>query len=110
MQILESLPNDWKVTVTVETGGGRDDWGNPVEGVSTEVEGCLLAPKMVTDENNMTSYADGQAVLHMPKGTVIGPSSKVVTPQGSVVAGSWSVNGEPMFWPHGVEVHLEKEG
>lgn len=108
--ILNDLPDSWKVTVTVENGGGRNDDGDPITGVSYEVPGCLIAPKVVSDENNQSAYADGQAILHMPTGYDIDSSSTVTTPKGSVVEGKFSVDGMPMFWPHATEVHLNKEG
>ena len=43
--VVQYLPPEWLVDVTLKSGGGRDSRGNPLPTVSRVVKECLFAPR-----------------------------------------------------------------
>lgn len=110
MGLLDSFPSTWRTTVTVKSGGGRDKYGDPLPSTIREIPGCLLAPRSSSEPNYQSAYVEGAAVLYTPSGSGITSTDQVITPEGSVLQGTWSVNGDPIRWPWGEEIQLRKDG
>lgn len=108
--ILSSMPDDWKHSIEVISSPGRDDWGDPMEGSSKVIEGCLLAISETSDLDNMNSNPTLRAKLMIPSGHSITSTSQIKTFAPAAVVGKWAIDGEPIHWPLGTEVRLEWEG
>jgi hypothetical protein len=85
-------------TVTVLRGVGRDAFGDPVAGATTEtdVAGVLFAPGPSTEANFGQNRVDADATLYGPPGMDIVATDRVRA-RGKV----YSVIGDPQDW--GVE-------
>lgn len=88
------------LTVTLERGGGLDEYGDPVDYpiLNIEVPGCKIAP---TDSADTTGRGRSGAVdrltLYLPFGTDVHPDDRVVIADGPH-AGTWAVDGDPGHW------------
>lgn len=104
--ILRMFPKSWLVDVVVLRGGGRDAKGNPLPVSEIPVTGCLVAPRATADPVDRSDVTDGKAVLYRDPGFRFLPSDRIRIPDGSLMAGQWSVDGRPGEWPYGSEVGL----
>lgn len=102
------------VTIVRVSGGGQDDWGDPIEATESrsDVEGCAVAPLKQGED----ASPDGAVVLdgftvYMPFGTDVRASDTVV-----VRGLEYHVDGVPGVWsspysvgyPRGVEVVVRR--
>jgi hypothetical protein len=104
--LVKRFPKSWLTTVTVLRGGGKDAKGNPLPTQEIVVSGCLLAPRATADPLDRSDVVSSTAVLYRDPGFTFLPKDQIRVPQGSRMAGLWSVDGRPGEWPHGSEVGL----
>lgn len=72
--------------------------------VSTDVAGCLFAPRSSTERaDSRTPAVITGASLYAPAGTVISPTSKII-----VNGETYTVEGQPGDWGVGIEVALQR--
>jgi hypothetical protein len=107
---VSRFPAEWRTDVTVIRGGGRDAKGNPLPTTEIPVTGCLLAPRSTAEPLDRTNGFDSSAALYhdLEPGLVFLASDRIRVPEGSRLAGEWSVQGRPGEWPNGWEVGLER--
>lgn len=103
------LLDRFRFTATLLSGGGRDDWNNPLPVVETEIPGCLLTPDPKSEIDNRSEESDTTATLHFKGQITVPKNARIRTPIGAPIAGTWAVDGDPVYWPLGVEVNLRKE-
>ena len=103
---LSRFPRKWRVDITVIRGGGRDAKGNPLEPYEVPVHDCLIAPRATSDPVDRSDVVDGNAVLYRGHGFTFLSTDRIRVPDGSFMAGEWSIEGRPGEWPFGVEVGL----
>jgi len=104
--LLSRFPKSWRTSVTVVRSGGRDPKGNPLPAYDIAVPDCLVAPRSTADPVDRSDVVDGKAVLYHGGGFTFLSTDRVRVPDGSAMAGEWSVDGRPGEWPYGVEVGL----
>lgn len=94
------------------TGGGVDDYGDPIPGTTTEVpiHGCLVSPR---ESSELTS--NGRAGVIIGLTVYAPPSADVVSTDQVIVRGTtYNVEGEPGLWaspftgPRGLQFALER--
>ena len=103
---LGMFPKLWRVTVTVVRSGGRDAKGNPTPSFEVTLPDCLIAPRATADPVDRSDVVDGKAVLYRGPGFRFLSTDRIRVPVGALMAGEWSVDGQPGEWPYGVEVGL----
>lgn len=103
------LLDRFRFTATLLTGGGRDSRGNPLPVVETEIPGCLLSPDPKSEFDNLTEKSDTTATLYFKERITVPKNARIHTPNGAPITGTWAVDGDPVYWPLGVEVNLRKE-
>lgn len=108
MNPLEALPDDWKITVTRVTAGGRGADGRWVEGQRTTIEGCVFGSGELTEDGRFSSLPAGEGVLYAPAASEWTDKDSVITPPGSPIPGTWNVVGDPVRWPYGWQIRLQK--
>lgn len=81
-------------TVTVVRGGGVDQYGDPIAGVSFDVELCAVAPRSSSDINDRSrsGVIVGKLVL-FPAGTVILPADRF-----EIGGVAWELDGDAGDW------------
>jgi len=103
------LLDKFRFTAVLLSGGGRDDRGNPLPVIESEIPGCLLAPTPKSELDNLTENSDTTATLYFKQRITIPKNARIRTPEGSPIPGIFAVDGDPIYWPLGVEVNLRKE-
>lgn len=104
------FPDDWYTDVIVLRGGGRDARGNPRPEEQIPVTRCLIIPSSTSEGEGFDDITDSKITLRRtekPAFTFLS-TDRVRIPEGSRMAGDWSVAGRPGEWPVGVEVPLER--
>lgn len=107
--VLASMPDNWKHPIILNSSEGRDDFGDPIEGVEVQIDGCLLAVSETSDLDNLNSNPTLRGKVFVPKGYEISSTSQIKTLYPAPVVGTWAVDGQPIHWPFGTEVRVEWE-
>ena len=103
------LLDKFRFTAVLLSGGGRDSRGNPLPIVESDIPGCLLAPDPKSELDNLSEKSETTATLFFKQQITIPKNARIRTPEGSPIPGTWAVDGDPTYWPLGVEVNLRKE-
>lgn len=103
------LLDKFRFTATLLIGGGRDSWGNLLPVTETPLPGCLLSPDPRTELDNLAEKSETTAKLHFKEHITVPKNARIRTPIGAPIAGTFAVDGDPIYWALGVEVPLRKE-
>lgn len=103
---LERLPDEWKTSVVRVVAGGRDRDGRWQAGERSEVDDCLLVPATTGEHTDYSSVVTAEAILYAPASSEWASSDTVETPRGSVLPGTWNIDGDPVRWPFGWQINL----
>lgn len=106
-----SLLDQYRTTVVVLRGGGRDNRGNPLPTEDHVVEECLPARRSTEEPIDRSDLTRAEGVLYRRRLDFdFHSSDRVRIPEGTwLTPGVWAVEGEPSRWPAGWEVPLRKE-
>lgn len=109
-RIVTRFPASWRTSFTILRGGGRDKFTNPLPESEIEVPHGLIAPRVSTEQDDFSDLADATAVLYcdLTPGLSFSNTDRIRIPEGSRLAGIWSIVGRPGEWPFGWEVGLKK--
>lgn len=106
------LPDDWRTSITVHRGGGRDPKGNPQPTEDHEVSHCLIGPRSTSEPVDRSELVDSTAVLYREATAapafVFLATDQLTIPEGHRMAGRWAVDGRPGEWPLGTELALRR--
>ncbi|MCZ9884148.1 hypothetical protein [Arthrobacter sp. B2a2-09] len=106
MGIVSMFPKSWRTDVVVLRGGGRDSKGNPLPPQEIPVTDCIIGARATAEPLDQSDVVDSKAVLYRDPGFTFLPADRVRVPEGTRMAGTWSVEGRPGEWPYGSEVWL----
>lgn len=86
-------------TATVNRGGGRDRFGNPIAGTTHDVEDCAAAPAGSTELVNGEAVVIAQEALYAPYDADLNSQDTVTIPAAQpITAGRYQVDGQPQRW------------
>lgn len=102
------FPSDWRCTITVQRGGGRDRDGDPVAATEHTIPDCLVGARATKDPVDRSDLTDSTAVAYAPVRADVVSTDVVVVPEGHFMAGVYHVDGDPGFWPLGTEIPLRR--
>ncbi|MBT8162798.1 MULTISPECIES: hypothetical protein [Arthrobacter] len=108
MGIVGMFPKAWRTDVVVLRGGGRDAKGNPLPTSEIPVTDCLVGPRATAEPLDRSDVVDSTAALYRDNGFTFLSTDRVRVPEGTRMAGEWSIDGLPGEWPYGVEVGLRR--
>lgn len=91
------------ITITVERGPGKDEYGDPIPGAASthEVAHCAVMPRRGGGREVDDRGREGSIVgltLHAPAGADLLRTDQVVIPAGTPNAGRYEVEGEAAEW------------
>lgn len=87
------------ISVTIERGGGRDQYGDPTPSVEHVVADCAVEPRVSTELDNRATTVIVGLTLMCPFGSDIVPTDRIridVAPW----KGRYDVQGEPGHYRH----------
>lgn len=99
----------FRFTATLITGGGQDEFFENLPTTETPIPGCLLSPKPKSEFDSLNEKSETYATLFFKAPIDIPKDAQIRTPANSPVEALWMVDGDPIYWPLGVEVNLRKE-
>lgn len=108
MDIIEQFPKAWRCDVTVHRSGGRNADGDPTPGSDHVIQDCLVGRRATEEPVDHSDLTDTLAVMYGPVGADVTSTDQITVPSGHFMAGTYSVAGDPGFWPMGTEVPLRK--
>ncbi len=108
MNITEQFPADWLCEVTVHRSGGYDANGDPVPAQDHNVSDCLVGRRGTSEPQDRTELTDTTAVLYGPAGMDVISTDTITVPAPHGMAGEYTIDGDPGFWPLGTEVPLRR--
>lgn len=109
MNLVEYMPADWKVDVTVVTIT-RDNHGVITRGEPVVVAGCLASWSASLDPADLADFTQDTGYLYpsgQPEAFVNG-AEVTIPPNNTGPVGVWRVNGQPQMWPLGFVVGLSR--
>lgn len=108
MSVTAQFPVSWRVTVTVERGGGADPKGIPLPVTEYTVADCLVST-IASEEQSRSDDPTTTCWLYAPEGSVFEPTDRVVVPPGAFwPSGRFQLTGKPSPFPLGVSVPLRE--
>lgn len=106
MNLVEYMPEDWKVDVVVTTVT-RDSRGKIVRGEPVTVPGCLVAWSATLDPQDLGDFTQDTGYVYPTKHEAFQNGAEVVIPDNDFgPSGKWHVQGRPQLWPLGFVVEV----
>lgn len=100
-------PTRYYVTPELVSGGGRDDRGQLLPEIRTELPEALYAPGVSTEDGLLSDVAEQRAQLFFHEHVNIASTDLIefADPWGNTQR--WQVAGRVKHWPKGTQVDLE---
>lgn len=102
------FPSDWRCTITVRRGGGRNADGDPVPGSEHTIPDCLVGSRSTKEPVDRSDLTESTAVAFAPPRADVVSTDTITVPAGHFMAGEYVVDGDPGFWPLGTEIPLRR--